>query len=68
MLLLYKIEAIKLAGLFRGDVKKKKKKKKKQLEIQILPSLFSDRIAKRVRKSQDVRSFFLCLFFHGVYI
>ena len=67
MLLLYKIEAIKLAGLFRGDVKKKKTKKK-QLEIQILPSLFSDRIAKRVRKSQDVRSFFLCLFFHGVYI
>ena len=65
MLLLYKIEAIKLAGLFRGDVKKKTKKK---LEIQILPSLFSDRIAKRVRKSQDVRSFFLCLFFHGVYI
>lgn len=38
-------------------------KKKTKLEIQILPSLFSDHIAKRVRKSQDVRSFFLCLFF-----
>lgn len=37
-------------------------KKRKRLEIQILPCLFSDSVAKRVRKSQDVRSFFLCLF------
>lgn len=67
MLLLSKIEAIKLAGLFRGYNMGKLKKNQK-LEIQILPCLFSHSVAKTVRKSQDVRSFSLCLLFHRVYI
>lgn len=50
MLLLSKIETIKLAGLFRGYNMGKFKKKQK-LEIQILPCLFSDSVAKTVRKS-----------------